>query len=146
MDWEINIEVEEPFIPFIDQGWLVDLAVSVLKQKGLKPPVELGLVFIGDEKIRELNLKYLGRDAITDVLAFSLKEGHDFVPPPDNVLHLGEVIICYPQAVRQAEEYGHSVKKELALLVIHGLLHLLGYKEGEEIKKEEERLLEKFFP
>ena len=50
-----------------------------------------------------------------------------FVAPPDRVLHLGEVIISYPQAVIQAEECQHSLKKELAILIIHGVLHLLGY-------------------
>ena len=46
---------------------------------------------------------------------------------PDGILHLGEVIISYPQAVTQAEEHQHSVKREIAVLIIHGILHLLGY-------------------
>jgi len=50
-----------------------------------------------------------------------------FVIPPDGVLHLGEVIISYPQAVIQAEEHHHSIKREIAILTIHGVLHLLGY-------------------
>ena len=52
-----------------------------------------------------------------------------FVLPPDGVIHLGEVIISYPQAVIQAEEHQHSVKRELAILIIHGILHLLGYED-----------------
>ncbi len=50
-----------------------------------------------------------------------------FVAPPDGIEHLGEVIISYPQAVIQAEEHRHSVEREIAILIIHGLLHLLGY-------------------
>ena len=53
--------------------------------------------------------------------------GASFPQPPDGVRHLGEVIISYPQAVIQAEEHQHSVKRELAILIIHGVLHLLGY-------------------
>jgi probable rRNA maturation factor len=54
-----------------------------------------------------------------------------FVAAPDGVSHLGEVIISYPQAVIQAEEHHHPVKKELAILIIHGVLHLLGYDHAE---------------
>ncbi len=79
-----------------------------------------------------MNLSYLGKDEPTDVLAFSLlsESGSDpvpFVAPPDGIQHLGEVIISYPQAVIQAEEHQHSVKRETAILMIHGVLHLLGY-------------------
>ncbi|GAI17313.1 unnamed protein product, partial [marine sediment metagenome] len=86
---------------------------------------------------------YLGRDEPTDVLAFSAIEeiGTDFPPfvmPPDGVLHLSEVIISYPQAVTQAEEHQHSIKKEIAILIIHGILHLLGY---EHDKPELKRLM-----
>ncbi|GAI01759.1 unnamed protein product, partial [marine sediment metagenome] len=71
-------------------------------------------------------------DEPTDVLAFSAREEIDaelppFVQPPDGALHLGEVIISYPQAVTQAKEHRHSVKREIAILIIHGVLHLLGY-------------------
>ena len=58
-----------------------------------------------------------------------------FVVPPDDVLHLGEVIISYPQAVTQAEEHQHSVKREIAILLIHGLLHLLGYEHDKTVLK-----------
>ncbi|GAI10330.1 unnamed protein product, partial [marine sediment metagenome] len=69
----------------------------------------------------------------TDVLAFSMlpeQPGGDlasFVAPPDGIQHLGEVIISYPQAVIQAEERQHSVEREITILIIHGVLHLLGY-------------------
>ena len=70
-------------------------------------------------------------DSTTDVIAFALSErgakAEPFVTPPDDVIHLGEVIISYPQAKRQAEEQHHPLERELALLVAHGVLHLLGY-------------------
>jgi probable rRNA maturation factor len=71
-----------------------------------------------------------------------------FALPPDGVTRLGEVIISYPQAIEQAREQGHSTERELALLIIHGILHLLGYDheepEGEsEMRKKERELLER---
>ncbi len=100
--------------------------------------MELGLVIAGQERVQQLNRSYLGKDEPTDVLAFSMlpeplaisefeADFSPFVQPPDGVLHLGEVIISYPQAVIQAEEHRHSVKREIAILIIHGVLHLLGY-------------------
>jgi probable rRNA maturation factor len=90
-------------------------------------------------------------DEPTDVLAFYMlpqKEADfSFALPPDGVTRLGEVIISYPQAVKQAKEQGHSTERELALLIIHGILHLLGYdheEPGEEAKmrEKEKELLE----
>jgi len=81
--------------------------------------------------VQKLNRDYRGVDAPTDVLAFNMLPQKEtttsFVLPPDGVTRLGEVIISYPQAMEQAKEQGHSVNKELALLIIHGILHLLGY-------------------
>jgi probable rRNA maturation factor len=98
--------------------------------------VEMGLVIASQQRVKELNKTYRGKDEPTDVLAFAAREedGADlppFVQPPDGVLHLGEVIIGYPQAVKQAEEHMHSIKREIAILVIHGVLHLLGYEHDE---------------
>ena len=96
------------------------------------PEVELGLVITGQARIQELNLVHLGIDEPTDVLAFPMTPEEDsdlpdFVAPPDGAVHLGEVIISFPQAFMQADEHQHPVKKEVAILIIHGVLHLLGY-------------------
>ncbi len=129
---EINVLIDEGFERCLEVSWLRSIAEQVLVAQSADPKVELGLVITSQERVRQLNLSYLGRDEPTDVLAFSAIEeiGTDFPPfvmPPDGVLHLGEVIISYPQAVAQAEEHRHSVKKEIAILIIHGVLHLLGY-------------------
>ncbi len=131
---EINVLVDEGLEGCPEVSWLQSVAEQVLLAQNAGPGVELGLVITSQERVQELNRSYLDRDEPTDVLAFSmLPELHTegdlppFVPPPDGVLHLGEVIISYPQAVTQAKEQGHSVKKELATLIIHGVLHLLGY-------------------
>jgi probable rRNA maturation factor len=80
--------------------------------------------------MRRLNRQYAGDDHPTDVLSFSLREGEEFIAP-DGPAPLGEVIISYPTALRQAEEAGHPVEDEVAHLLVHGILHLLGYDHAE---------------
>jgi len=128
---EINILVDEGVEADLEPSWLDAVARQVLTAEDVGARTEMGLVISTDERVQQLNRDYRGRDEPTDVLAFSAREEADglppFIPPPDGVLHLGEVIISYPQALMQAEEHGHPLKKELAILLIHGLLHLLGY-------------------
>lgn len=88
----------------------------------------LTLHVVDDERIRELNAEHRGRDTRTDVLSFPLYEAaSDFVLPPGEPVQLGDVVLSYERAVEQAHEYGHSVAREVAYLVAHGTLHLLGY-------------------
>ncbi len=129
---EINVLIDEGLEEYLEESWLQSVAEQVLFAKEAGAGVEMGLVIATQERVRQLNQSYRGKDEPTDVLAFSAVEeiGADFPPfiqPPDGVLHLGEVIISYPQAVVQAEEHRHSVKREIAILIIHGVLHLLGY-------------------
>ena len=135
---EINVLIDEGLEGCPGVGWLQRVVEQVLVAQRADPQAELGLVIVGQERVQQLNSKYLGRDEPTDVLAFSMlpepATGEEakadlphFVVPPDGVSRLGEVIISYPQAVLQAAEHQHSVKKEIAILIIHGILHLLGY-------------------
>jgi len=141
---EINVLVEEDFEECPGADWLRDVAERVLVAQSVGSDVELGLVITSQERVQQLNKDYRGKDAPTDVLAFYMMtagegkgvESSDFIVPPDGVRHLGEVIISYPQAVMQAEEHQHSIKRELAVLIIHGVLHLLGY-DHEELEQEE---------
>lgn len=129
---EINVLIDDEFEGCPEMNWLQGMAEQVLVAERAGSNVELGLVIASQERVRELNRSYLGRDEPTDVLAFSMLPAGGappFVQPPDGVLHLGEVIISYPQAVIQAKEHGHSVKREVAILIIHGVLHLLGYED-----------------
>ncbi|MFC1937023.1 rRNA maturation RNase YbeY [Chloroflexota bacterium] len=135
---EISVLIEEGLEVDLEVEWLISVAEQVLVAEGVSSTAELSLVITSQERIRELNRLYLGRDRPTDVIAFHMlaeqTEGLDlpaFVSPPDGMRHLGEVVISYPQAVIQAEEQGHSVKKEMTILVIHGVLHLLGYGDEE---------------
>ena len=131
---EINVFIDENLERCIETNWLQGIAERILVALGVESTVELGLAIVGQERIRELNRTYLEEDEPTDVLAFSmLSEQREecFVTPPDGVTHLGEVIISYPQALIQAEEHRHSVEGEIAILTIHGVLHLLGYDHGD---------------
>jgi probable rRNA maturation factor len=125
---ELSLQIDEPFVSLVDEAQLRKAVEEALIAHGVGSPVELSLVIAVDQVIQELNRTYRGVDEVTDVLAFALgEEAGDFVLPPDGICHLGEVFISYPQAQRQAGEQGHPLERELALLVIHGVLHLLGY-------------------
>jgi probable rRNA maturation factor len=129
-DYEIDIQIDERFRRAVRKTPLRRAAQETLRAEGVEAPAEVGLVITDDEQIRGLNRRYLHRNRVTDVLAFSLREG-EFVPLPNGILHLGEVIISCPQARRQARDWGHTLEEELALLVVHGVLHLLGYDDEE---------------
>ena len=152
---QIGIHVEEEFRGVVDEGWVRRIAQTVLKAEGVAPPYEVSLVFTDSEAVKQLNRDYRGVDEPTDVLAFYMlpQKGADssFALPPDGVTRLGEVIISYPQAAEQAKEQGHSPEKELALLIIHGIFHLLGYdheepEEESKMRERERELLEKCLP
>ncbi|MBP2649682.1 MAG: metalloprotease ybeY [Firmicutes bacterium] len=110
---------------------------------------EVSVVFVDDEYIRELNRDYRGKDMATDVLSFALDEGDEpaVLDGPEESL-LGDIIISIETAERQAEEYGHSLDRELAYLTVHGMLHLVGYDHEDEqdkvkMRQQEENILMK---
>ena len=72
-----------------------------------------------------MNREYRGVDRVTDVISFAFEDNNDLVY--NDIRMLGDIFICIPQMKRQATEYGHSEKRELAFLAVHGILHLLGY-------------------
>ncbi|MDD4873919.1 MAG: rRNA maturation RNase YbeY [Dehalococcoidales bacterium] len=145
---EIDIIFDEGFEDCLGAGWLQGVAEAALSAENTGDNVEMSLVITSQEKVRRLNRDFRGKDKSTDVISFAMldelpvvqsEDKFTFVVPPDGVKHLGEVIISYPQAVMQADEHGHPVKKEMAILTIHGVLHLLGY---DHIKDEEAEEME----
>jgi probable rRNA maturation factor len=121
----VQVQVEEPFGAGVSPDRLKTVAEVTLEAEG-RDTGELTLVITDDEAIRVLNRVHLGIDAPTDVLSFS-GESPDFVSPPSVDKYLGDVVIAYPQAKRQSSAAGHPLEAELTLLVVHGVLHLLGY-------------------
>lgn len=90
--------------------------------------VYVSLVFVDDAGIAALNRDYRGIDAPTDVLSFSqLENAGPATLPPGTPLLLGDIVVSLPRAAAQAQEYGHTRDRELGFLLVHGLLHLLGY-------------------
>jgi probable rRNA maturation factor len=148
---EVSVLIEGDFVGCPAASWLQSMAGQVLSAQDTGADVELSLVIISQEKVRQLNKSYRGKDEPTDVLAFAMsaKEGtgsSHFILPPEWMPPLGEVIISYPQAVLQAKERQHSIKKEIAILIIHGVLHLLGYDHEEseperQMRAKEEEIL-----
>jgi len=150
---EIGIHIEQNFQGCVDENQARKIAQQVLKAEGVTPPYEVSIVFTDSKTVQRLNRDYRGVDEPTDVLAFYMLPGKTtnnlpFILPPDGITRLGEIIISYPQAVEQAKEQEHSVAQELALLIIHGILHLLGYdheqpEEEAKMRAREKELLEK---
>lgn len=92
------------------------------------------IVFVGDEEIHEINKKYRQVDRITDVISFAFEDNENIMY--NDIRMLGDIYICIPQMKRQAKDFGHSEKRELSFLAVHGLLHLLGY---DHMTEEEEK-------
>jgi len=117
-EWPLDLEV------------LRQTALATLTHEGA-PDVEVAIVITDDESLQELNRRFRGIDAPTDVLAFPDDTRGPFVSAPGLPRYLGDIAISYPRAAEQAAEAGHSVQAELQLLVVHGVLHLLGYDDQE---------------
>jgi len=120
----------------------------VAELEGLSPQTEVDITIVDDAAIHELNRTYRGIDRPTDVLSFALDEGEEEPEVDDDEIEhlLGDVIISAPTAVRQGEEYGHGLEREMTYLAVHGMLHLLGYDHMEEkdkliMRKREEEVL-----
>lgn len=113
----------------VDRIRVRNAIARVLKEKGVKTAVEMSLSIVGDRMMRQLNKKYRQMDDTTDVLSFPLAVNHtadNFVAPPDGKLHLGDIVISYPQAREDAACEEKLVDDKIDELVEHGLLHLLG--------------------
>jgi len=123
---EVDIQVAEPYAARVDVDDLAEYARRALALEGLEEGA-LTIVITDADTVRELNRTYRGVDAPTDVLSFAMREGEDMILPEEESPYLGDVIIAYPIAEQQAQQYGHSVQEELRLLAVHGVLHLLGY-------------------
>jgi probable rRNA maturation factor len=116
------------------------LAETAFAELGVKGPWEIDVSLVSAETIQEINRSYRHIDRVTDVISFAFaddKNPKDRIKGSQAPKLLGEILICLPQARKQAEEIGHSERRELSFLFVHGLLHLLGYdhatKEGEDI-------------
>lgn len=149
----------EQFAGRVEGQWVASVAQSALGAE-YGEPGPLSIVIADDATVSQLNHLYRGLEGTTDVLSFSPSlagphygpsepsEGEEdtFVLPPSEQAGLGELVISYAQAERQARDAGHTVRRELTLLLAHGILHLLGYDhengaDGEKMRERELRLM-----
>jgi len=130
----------------VDLRRLIKAARKSLQVEQFGKSAEISIVLADDERIQELNREYRKADRPTDVLAFSQLEGEE-TEVPGKRLALGDVVISVDTAERQAAEQGHALENELDLLIIHGVLHLLGYDDqteadAAEMRRHENRILD----
>jgi probable rRNA maturation factor len=160
----VTVEVfaaDEQHAEPVDTLRWVRLAEAVLADEGVKGDAELSMLFVDEQAISDLNQRFLGKAGPTDVLAFPIDDepaesgrspdsggtGPGFSSDPDDVpTLLGDVVICPTVARRNAPEHAGTYDDELALLVVHGVLHLLGMdhmddEEAEAMEARERQLL-----
>jgi probable rRNA maturation factor len=147
----------------VDVSYWAGLARQVLEARGIKGETEVSLLFVDEEAIAALNEQFLGKSGPTDVLSFPIEDepgptgrspdfggsGPGTLPDQGALTLLGDVVICPAVAARHAVEHGVALDDELALLVVHGLLHLLGMDHEDEAEAErmealEQQLLRRF--
>ena len=127
-------------------------AQTVLEDKHIPEGLDVNIIIAGPDQIRQVNSDARGIDSVTDVLSFPYFEYdepgvfcEEIFEDGENIL--GDMMICADRVIAQAEEYGHSQMRELAFLVVHSMLHIVGYDHTEEsdgdiMRAEEKRLME----
>jgi probable rRNA maturation factor len=123
----------------LDENLIKKVVKEALRYEGVSENSEVSFTLVDNEEIHELNKKHRGIDRATDVLSFPLIDFENETLPTDgSTIYLGDIIISIERAKEQAEEYGHSLERELAFLTAHSMLHLLGY---DHMEKDEEAVM-----
>ena len=143
MNHEIMIDGEVAFADTLPKH-LTDVICATLEAEGVTSLCEIGVLLTDDAGIHEINLEQRGVDSPTDVLSFPMFEleagtppsGTEYQDPDTNLIALGDMVLNLDRATVQAEEFGHSVEREMSYLTVHSILHLLGYDHMDEDKKQ----------
>lgn len=123
MEIQIPIFVESRYK--VNRKRIKSKVTQVLMRHEIKSPVEVSIAIVGDRKMRSLSIKYKGEDKTRNILSFSLSEGESTYLPSE-VLRLGDIVISYPQVIKEASVEEMLVDDKVDELVEHGMLHLLG--------------------
>ena len=128
---------QEKMTPPEDIEHLIEICTAAaLEEEGIDDTAEVSVTLVDNDGIRELNREHRDIDRETDVLSFPLGDDDGYEVDPDNdAIMLGDIVISLEKAAQQAEEYGHSYRREVAFLITHSLFHLLGY---DHVNSEEE--------
>ena len=129
--WVVDVSLEVSDLQDASAEWVAMVVRAVLAAEGVAAGA-VSIVIGADELVQRLNRDYRGVDRVTDVLAFAMSEGADTPVLSDGLPILGDVVVSWPRARTQAEERGVPPREELALLLVHGCLHLLGYDHAEK--------------
>jgi probable rRNA maturation factor len=137
----VDFSVEDGVNATWDEPRITALIASIVaRERSGEADYVMGVHLVGNRTIQQLNAEHRHLDSVTDVLSFPLTRAEaGFVLPEGEPVNLGDVVIAYPRAVAQADEYGHSVEREVAYLVAHGVLHVLGYDHEDEAERERMR-------
>ncbi|QQD85511.1 MULTISPECIES: rRNA maturation RNase YbeY [Jeotgalicoccus] len=135
----INVDFidEGSFVTTEEQNDISDLLSFAYKHLKEEGPAEVSVSFVSNEEIKDINRDYRDKDSITDVISFALEEDELNLIHEDAPRTLGDIIISTDRAKEQAEDYGHSYRRELLFLSLHGFLHLLGYDHMESDEEKE---------
>ncbi|HET90641.1 MAG TPA: rRNA maturation RNase YbeY [Chloroflexi bacterium] len=132
LSYLIEVQIDQQFDDQLASRPLRQTAQAVLEHQQVPGPCELAVVVSDDAALYELNRRHRGVNAPTDVLAFPDDTRGPFVGAPGMPRYLGDVVISFQRAEVQASEAGHDTLAEIHLLVVHGILHLLGYDDTTE--------------
>lgn len=135
MPYEVNVEVDDEVASSVDERALVAMLERVLTEDGVDDGASLAVVLSEDSLLHELNLRHREVDAPTDVLSFPADEGEAFPVPEGEPRYLGDIVVSVESVARQAAEAGLTTAEELAHVILHGLLHLLGYDHEESAEE-----------
>ena len=135
----LPITADVPGVNDSQRAFIRKVIRTALAAEGVDFPCEVDVLFTDDEGIHAINLEQRGVDRPTDVLSFPMfdlspgeKPGEEHEDPDTGLVPLGDMCISLERAAAQAEEYGHSVERELSYLAVHSVLHLLGYDHMDE--------------
>jgi probable rRNA maturation factor len=125
------------------EALIVKATDKVLEYEGFDIEGEVSILLVSDDRIRELNRSFRSKDEVTDVLSFPQYDSIKDEGLTEPFVYLGDVVISLDQAIRQADEFGHSLEREIVYLTVHSMLHLFGYDHMTDDDKKEMREKEK---
>ncbi|MDD4781386.1 MAG: rRNA maturation RNase YbeY [Tissierellia bacterium] len=138
---EVLFDNRQDFMEITDENMdsIVNAVETTIETEQAVGDFEVSVSFVTNEEIRQLNKAYRNVDSETDVLSFPMDDDEDI----EGFIMLGDVIISTEKVIEQAQEFGHSLEREMIYLTVHSMLHLLGYDHMEDEEKEEMRKMEK---
>lgn len=117
---------------------ITDVIKEALRTENFTDNVEISFTLVNSERIKDINRRFRNIDRVTDVLSFPLLDFPCEIKDKTHITALGDIMICFERANEQAQEYGHSLKREIGFLTAHSMLHLLGY---DHMEPDEERIM-----